>query len=821
LKNVTFSLGEETQITKHTISLAIAVLLICVGLSGCFQKVSNTPETSTPPFQPPANGDWIVTQEQTIENEIIILNGDLTVKEGGNLKLMNVTLKLNCDYDGQYRITLEPGGSMLINRSNITAADLKYRFAFIVRGSAFVMSNSELHGCGWGLEGEDIGSGMPQPAVLTFDVAGLFIETEGAIIESNLITDCFGAIILEGNGSTVKSNDIYSNVFIPISIFGSDNLISDNTVRHRVPSGYGRYIDVLTGQNNTIAENKFIHDSHEDDAGVLGGIILYDTSDNMIVSNTFTDLNGGGIFVGATGISVSSNNIIAYNNISAYESGINIHGRNNRIEGNSIRGVQTGIDLAYSYNNVVANNSLSRIGILHGIRMCHSSNNNIINNQISVEDSGGIYIWRLSKNNILKGNTISSTEQGMFVFYSSDNNVINGNVISSDSRGIILDECSGNMIHGNSFTGIESYDSGDNQWDYNNEGNYWSDYVGQDLNGDGIGDDPYTLRPKGIDNYPLIDPATIIFTPITTPEPIEFEQPPTNIDINDEETWENQTITLETQLNIQDGGNLTLRNTNLILGSESHSGYIWVNPGGSLYIYESIITDSENGYGGRLFADKGTTIVMKNSEWHGVYYSWWSDGFEIFADDVIFENNTIMGVTIKLLTVSGAHLVNNRILNALSPLQLVGSSNCNIENNTISKSQWASIELMRALWIDAEGEPSNNLIMGNRILDSWSNGIVVEYFCDNNIFRDNDFSNIRFSSIRVIGNNNLIYHNNFRDPAHNSQDKGNNNTWDYNSTGNYWSDYTGTDEDNDGIGDIPFRIPPNGVDNYPLMIVYE
>lgn len=35
--------------------------------------------------------------------------------------------------------------------------------------------------------------------------------------------------------------------------------------------------------------------------------------------------------------------------------------------------------------------------------------------------------------------------------------------------------------------------------------------------------------------------------------------------------------------------------------------------------------------------------------------------------------------------------------------------------------------------------------------------------------------------------------------------------------GNYWGDYTGTDSDNNGIGDTPYVIDPNNVDEYPLM----
>jgi hypothetical protein len=43
-----------------------------------------------------------------------------------------------------------------------------------------------------------------------------------------------------------------------------------------------------------------------------------------------------------------------------------------------------------------------------------------------------------------------------------------------------------------------------NIWDHENEGNYWSDYTGQDLDRDGIGETTYTINDYNRDRHPLI-----------------------------------------------------------------------------------------------------------------------------------------------------------------------------------------------------------------------------------------------------------------------------------------------------------------------------
>jgi len=87
----------------------------------------------------------------------------------------------------------------------------------------------------------------------------------------------------------------------------------------------------------------------------------------------------------------------------------------------------------------------------------------------------------------------------------------------------------------------------------------------------------------------------------------------------------------------------------------------------------------------------------------------------------------------------------------------------------------------------------------------------------NNIFQGNNIAiNLTESST-----SNIIYHNNFVGNIHQvyASPEVYVNIWDngYPSGGNYWSDYTGTDSNGDGIGDTPYVINTYNIDRYPLM----
>lgn len=91
----------------------------------------------------------------------------------------------------------------------------------------------------------------------------------------------------------------------------------------------------------------------------------------------------------------------------------------------------------------------------------------------------------------------------------------------------------------------------------------------------------------------------------------------------------------------------------------------------------------------------------------------------------------------------------------------------------------------------------------------------IDLYGDENILRGNTITQSN-RGLQISGNNNVIHYNKFLNNQTQASDSGSN-SWDKDGAGNYWSDYTGSDSDGDGIGDTSYSIPDKGTDNHPLM----
>ena len=835
--------------------------------------------------QPPPSGDWVVSGTEVVENQVINLNGNLTVAPSGNLTLRNVTLTLNPQYNGQHGILAEPGSSLTIYDTTISSATSS-RLFFSVVNATFVLKNSSLFRVGYGSE---------------WDTEGLKVNADNAYLEGVFINESWGVMLDSAHFSKIINctlsyidHSILSRHSDDPSNPSGNNLILNNTI---MKSNGGI---VLGGHDDVVANNTIV-DAENHSIRINGGYDNLVVDNRIVLENTF-DIWAAIVLQDWSINNTVSRNTITYNHTIDRRSpiaGIMLwYSSYNSIENNTIFGAQQGIFATYSYKNIIAYNKIDNVtygdaGIrsmwtpsCDAIQLYHSSGNFIAGNQLSAVDSNAILLWEKSTDNVIQANSIDQSYDGIMLHYSSDNNTVVNNILNGiASWDVVVDESSGNLLCGNSF-GVSlarALDNGRNSWNSSIEGNYWGGYEGIDKDGDGIGDVSYAVQPNGTDNLPLMMPPLV--KPFPIPETGEMD--PTLMGVRDvqrmvvsgNEIWKDITLSY---VSVYVGSEASLSLVNVTLGLGPNQ-FLLAARGASLYIYNSTITSAVPLFGGyQIRAENPRELVVKDSiieyggqgyagDWAAIVSGNW--GIVQWAN-VTVENNLFRHdyTALGLFSPGDARVVNNTIEHSYCGLfttmaaafgnrisnviyaGLYGYSGgsggegtiwwwSHFENNTISNSWGAGIilgtppeglpvkyntitdseegiRISSGDWGGWTGFKTNNAtVSGNTITGSISWALHVKVYethiadilVSDNTIKDNGKG--IYLEPRTHGV--TIYHNNIINSP-NSTDWGSN-VWSCSGEGNYWSDYNGSDANNDGIGDTSYLISSDNVDRCPLM----
>ena len=254
-------------------------------------------------------------------------------------------------------------------------------------------------------------------------------------------------------------------------------------------------------------------------------ITLQGASPNTVISDWLID--------GKAAILVKSNNVTV--------KGITIDNPSSTTMWNEKRGIH----LLGVSNCIIMDNFIANCNYGEGIWLYQSSNN-LIKGNIVRDGTKGISLG-LSTNNNITNNTLIGNSAGISLYNNADHNTFIENYLYRNGISIDLDESSENefsaneifsskigvqvggygyyrgvvnisnnvFYHNNFKDNLKNYVSpsialyGINYFDNGKEGNYYSDYEGEDLNADGIGDSPYTMVTESVDvtdNFPLIKP---------------------------------------------------------------------------------------------------------------------------------------------------------------------------------------------------------------------------------------------------------------------------------------------------------------------------
>jgi len=296
-------------------------------------------------------GDLAVSSPTTFSNDELNVYGNVLIYSGGTLTLNNIDLTIMCSSDGQYKISVDPGGKLVFKSGSIKSGDPANHYKFEIRGSA--------------------------------NLEGLIIrDTWGS-------SSAFDA-------STGKDPDL-AGLYGGVQIYSSSVYMGNCTLE----KGYLTMVYVSNSATPTIF-------------GCTIRDVIYDVQIYSQVttnpSNTKWSAQAFGILLDGAAAEVDS---CVFADIGTFSTMADDYWRNTATSNNDYQTIAAAIAARNTVINAESN-SITRMGVLTKASDTFLDNGNTVNQYFYQYRVAGIYGYR-STGSVIRGNTIDASAWGIYV----------------------------------------------------------------------------------------------------------------------------------------------------------------------------------------------------------------------------------------------------------------------------------------------------------------------------------------------------------------------------------------------------------------------
>ena len=276
--------------------------------------------------------------------------------------------------------------------------------------------------------------------------------------------------------------------------------------------------DVIRIKSSDVTiEGLIIRDSGADLTAQNAGIYVEPGSHQVVIRNNDLVYNLFGMWLEkANNLEVANNLVTGKRDVASAQRGNGIQLYNcydAKVIGNNISFVRDGIYVDVSFRALFRGNKMhhARYGTHY-----MNSHDNIWENNETYNNRGGLALMEVRRQIVRNNRAWNNSDHGIMLRTIQDS-VVENNVVAGNSKGFFIYDAEYNTLKGNLVIGnrigvhlwagsinneVERNDfiqnrypiryvaTRDEEWGQR-EGNYWSNYIGWDADGDGIGDLPY------------------------------------------------------------------------------------------------------------------------------------------------------------------------------------------------------------------------------------------------------------------------------------------------------------------------------------------